>query len=154
LSLECVNRRELEKAEETCKITYNLAIFSLAKLVKHQACHEPVARFFVLPSDLEWVDIHAQLRIKTGNVLYPGQAAIADNAFKINFSIACHVSNPLPLPCVADYKHLVENALCQQQPMVKVKIKATAVTTSNNVSELSLYSRLVLSEVLLSTVVD
>ena len=126
MSSEHVNRRELEEAKVICKITYNLAIFSLAELVKPQARCEPVARFFVLPSDLEWLDIHAQLKIKAGNVLYPGQAATTDNAYEMTFSIARHISNPLPLSCVADYKHLVENALRQQQPTVKVIIKATA----------------------------
>jgi hypothetical protein len=126
LSSERVNRRELKETIETRKITYNLAIFSLAELAKSQARREPAARFFVLPSDLEWPDIHAQLKIKAGDVLYPGQAAIADNAYEMTFCIARHVSNPLPLSCVADYKHLVENALRQQQPTVKVIIKATA----------------------------
>ncbi|KIK06256.1 hypothetical protein K443DRAFT_89994, partial [Laccaria amethystina LaAM-08-1] len=66
------------------------------------------------------------LKIKAGNVLCPGQAVIADNTYEMTFSIAHHVTNPLPLSCVADYQHLVENVLCQQQPMVKVIIKATA----------------------------
>jgi len=125
-SSECANRCELEEAVETRKITYNIAIFSRAELAKPQARHEPAARFLVLPSNLEWLDIHAQLKIKAGDVLHPGQAVIADNAYEMTFCIARHVSNPLPLSCVADYKHLVENALCQQQPMVKVIIKATA----------------------------
>ena len=60
----------VEEAEETRKITYNLAIFSLAELVKPQVRREPVARFFVLPSNFEWLDIHAQLKIKAGDVLY------------------------------------------------------------------------------------
>ena len=125
-SSEHVNRRELEEeAVETSKITYNITIFSRAELAKPQARHEPAARFFVLPSNLEWLDIHAQLKIKAGDVLHPGQAVIADNAYEMTFSIARHVPNPLPLSCVADYQHLVENALCQQQPTVKVIIKAT-----------------------------
>jgi len=125
-SSECANRHELEEAIETRKITYNIAIFSQAELAKPQACCEPAARFLVLPSNLEWLDIHAQLKIKAGDVLHPGQAVIADNAYEMTFCIAHHVSNLLPLSCVADYKHLVENALRQQQPMVKVIIKATA----------------------------
>jgi len=125
-SSERANRRELEEAVETCKITYNIAIFSRAELAKLQAHREPAARFLVLPSNLEWLDIHAQLKIKAGDVLHPGQAVIADNAYEMTFCIARHVSNLLPLSCVGDYKHLVENALCQQQPTVKVIIKATA----------------------------
>ena len=125
-SSERVNRRELEEeAVETRKITYNITIFSRAELAKPQARREPAARFFVLPSNLEWLDIHAQLKIKAGDVLHPGQAVIADNAYEMTFSIARHVPNPLPLSCVADYQHLVENALHQQQPTVKVIIKAT-----------------------------
>jgi hypothetical protein len=125
-SSEHANRRELEEAVETRKITYNIAIFSRAELAKPQARREPAARFLVLPSNLEWLDIHAQLKIKAGDVLHPGQAVIADNAYEMTFCIARHISNPLPLSCVADYKHLVENALRQQQPTVKVIIKATA----------------------------
>jgi len=126
LSSERVNRRELEEAIETCKITYNITIFSRAELAKPQACCEPAAWFFVLPSNLEWLDIYAQLKIKAGDILHPGQAVIADNAYEMTFSIAHHVPNPLPLSCVADYQHLVENVLRQQQPMVKVIIKVTA----------------------------
>jgi hypothetical protein len=70
------------------KITYNLAIFSVAKLAKPQVCREAVARFVVLPSNLEWLDIHAHLKIKAGNVLFPGQAAIDDNAYETTFCIA------------------------------------------------------------------
>jgi hypothetical protein len=125
-SSEHANRRELEEAVETRKITYNIAIFSRAELAKPQARREPAARFLVLPSNLEWLDIHAQLKIKASDVLHPGQAVIADNAYEMTFCIARHISNPLPLSCVADYKHLVENALRQQQPTVKVIIKATA----------------------------
>ena len=125
-SSERVNRREREEeAVETCKITYNIAIFSRAELAKPQARCEPAARFFVLPSNLEWLDIHAQLKIKAGDILHPGQAVIADNTYEMTFSIARHVPNLLPLSCVADYQHLVENALRQQQPTVKVIIKAT-----------------------------
>jgi hypothetical protein len=130
-SSERVNRREPGPEEvqviEPRKITYNLTIFSLAELAKPQARREPAARFFVLPSNLEWPDIHAQLKIKAGDVLYAGQAAIADDAYEMTFCIARHVSNPLPLSCTADYNHLVENALRQQQPTVKVIIKATQV---------------------------
>ena len=125
-SSEHVNRREPEEVVEARKITYNLALFSVAELAKPQARREPVARFLVLPSDLEWLDIHAQLKIKGGDVLFPGQAAIPDDAYEITFCIARHVSNPLPLSCSADYKHLVENALRQQQPTVKIMIKAIA----------------------------
>lgn len=129
LSSEHVKRRELDDSEaevENRKITYNLTIFSLAELAKPQARREPAARFIVLPSNLEWSDIDAQLKIKAGDVLYPGQVAIANNAYEMTFCIARHIPNPLPLSCIADYQHLVENALRQQQPTVKVIIKATA----------------------------
>ena len=121
-----MNRREPEDVAQSRKITYNLTIFSVAELSKPHARREPVARFLVLPSGLEWLDIHAQLKIKAGDVLFPGQAAIHDDAYEITFCIARHVPNPLPLSCVANYNHLVENALRQQQPMVKIIIKAIA----------------------------
>lgn len=129
--VERVNRL-VEENVVTRKITYNLTIFSLAELAKPSAHREPAARFFVLPSNLEWPDIYAQLKIKAGDFLYAGQAAIHDDAYEMSFCIARHVSNPLPLSCVADYEHLVENALRQQQPTVKVIIKAT-VRSRNSV---------------------
>jgi hypothetical protein len=73
LSSERVNRGELEEDVEKRKITYNLAIFSLAELAKPQARREPVACFFVLPSNLEWPNIHAQLKIKAGDVYMLGR---------------------------------------------------------------------------------
>ena len=125
-SSERVNRHEPDEVAVMRKITYNLAIFSVAELAKPQARREPAARFLVLPSDLEWLDIHAHLKIKAGDVLFPGQAAINDDAYEITFCIARHIPNPLPLSCVGDYKHLVKNALHQQQPTVKIMIKAIA----------------------------
>ena len=125
-SSEHVNRHEPDEVAVMHKITYNLAIFSVAELAKPQAHREPAARFLVLPSDLEWLDIHAHLKIKAGDVLFPGQATINDDAYEITFCIARHIPNPLPLSCVGDYKHLVENALRQQQPTVKIMIKVIA----------------------------
>ena len=100
----------------------------MAELAKPQARREPVARFLVLPSDLECLDVHAHLKIKAGDILFPGQVAIDDNAsaYEITFCIARHIPNPLPLSCVGDYKHLVENALRQQQPTVKIIVKVIA----------------------------
>ena len=70
------------------KITYDLAIFSMAELAKPQARCEPAARFVALPSDLDWLDIHAHRKIKAGDVLFSGQAAIDDNAYETTFCIA------------------------------------------------------------------
>ena len=108
------------------KITYNLTIFSVAELTKPQARREPAARFLVLPCNLEWLDFHARLKIKACDVLFPGQAAIGDDAYEIMFCIPHHVPNPLPLSSVANYEHLVENALRQQQPTIKIIIKEIA----------------------------
>ena len=65
------------------KITYNLVIFSIAELAKPQACHEPAARFLVLPCKLEWLDFHARLKIKACDILFHGQVAISEDAYEI-----------------------------------------------------------------------
>ena len=98
----------------------------MAELAKPQAWREPAARFLVLLSNLEWLDFHARLKIKACNVLFPGQVAVGDDAYEIMFCIPCHVPNLLPLSTVADYDHLVENTLRQQQPTVKIIIKEIA----------------------------
>ena len=95
----------------------------MAELAKPQARHEPAAWFLVLLSNLEWLDFHARLKIKACDVLFPGQVAVGDDAYEIMFCIPRHVPNPLPLSTVADYDHLVENALHQQQPTIKIIIK-------------------------------
>ena len=97
--------------------------FSMAELAKPQAQREPAARFLVLLSNLEWLDFYACLKIKACDVLFPGQVAVGDDAYEIMFCIPHHVPNPLPLSTVADYDHLVKNALRQQQPTVKIIIK-------------------------------
>ena len=125
-SAEWVNRHASEEVIMMHKITYNLTIFSVAELAKPQACREPVAWFVVRPSNLEWLNVHAHLKIKASDVLFPDQAAIDNNAYETTFCIARHIPNPLPLSCVGDYKHLVENTLCQQQPTVKIMIKVIA----------------------------
>lgn len=99
----------------------------MAELEEPQARREPTARFLVLPSNLEWLDFHARLKIKACDVLFPGQVAIDDNTYEITFCIPRHVPNPLPLSSVVDYEHLVENALRQQQPTVKIAIKEIAI---------------------------
>jgi len=59
--------------------------------------------------------------------LFPGQVIVGDDAYEITFCIPHHVPNPLPLSAIADYEHLVETALRQQQPTVKIIIKAIAL---------------------------
>jgi hypothetical protein len=98
-------------------------LFSSVELARPQARREPVARFLVLASDLAWPDVQAQLKIKACNVLFPGQATVDDAAFETTFTIPRRVPNPLPLLSVDDYKYLIENALNQQKPAVKIIIK-------------------------------
>ncbi|KIJ94309.1 hypothetical protein K443DRAFT_37325, partial [Laccaria amethystina LaAM-08-1] len=73
------------------------------------------------------------LKIKAADILFPGQVTIHDDVYEITFCIACHIPNPLPLSCIADYNHLVENTLHQKQPMVKVIIKAITHPQKENV---------------------
>jgi hypothetical protein len=106
------------------KITYNLTIFSAAELLKPQTRRQPEARFLILPSNLEWADVHAQLKIKAVDVLFPQQAAVNDQAFEVVFSITRHVPVPVPLSSHDDYQHLVRNAIkLKANPAVKIIIK-------------------------------
>ena len=60
-------------------------------------------------------------------MLFPNQAAVNDEAFEIEFSIARQVPTPLPLLSENDYKHLVRNALkVKANPAVKIMIKEVA----------------------------
>ena len=128
--LEKANRARTPEEEEVVipKITYTMTVFSLTELSKPQARREPKARFVILPSNLEWLDVQAQLKIKAIDVLFPQQAAIDDAAFDIEFSIPRQVPTPLPLLSENDYKYLVQNALkLKANPAVKITIKEVAV---------------------------
>ena len=106
------------------KITYNLTILSLDQAQKASRSHETVARFVVLPSDLEWEDVYTRLKIKICDVLFPGQAEVLDNAFEMLFSIPRHVPAPLPLQTEDDYNHLVKNVLkVRKDPLTKISVK-------------------------------
>lgn len=130
LSSEKANRARTPDEEEEIiipQITYTMTIFSLAELAKPHAHRQPKARFVILASDLEWLDVRAQLKIKAVDVLFPNQAAVDDEAFEIEFSIARQVPTPLPLLSENDYKHLVQNALkVKANPAVKITIKEVA----------------------------
>ena len=83
LSSEKANRaRTPDKEEEVIipQITYTMTIFSLAELAKPHARRQPKVRFVILASDLEWLDVRAQLKIKAVDVLFPNQAAVDDEA--------------------------------------------------------------------------
>jgi hypothetical protein len=75
LPLEKANHTRIPEEQEDevpiPKITYTMTIFPLHELSKPSAHHEPKARFVVLPSDLEWPDVRAHIKIKAIDVLFP-----------------------------------------------------------------------------------
>lgn len=106
------------------KITYNMTILSLDQTRKTGRSRETVARFVVLPSNLEWEDVYARLKIKICDVLFPGQVEVPDNAFEVLFSVPRYVPAPVPLETEDDYKHLLKNVLkVRNDPSTKITVK-------------------------------
>ncbi len=119
--------------EEVPKITYNMTILSLDQSRKASRFRETVARFVVLPSDLEWADVYTRLKIKICDVLFPGQVEVPNNAFEVFFSVPRHVPAPVPLETEDDYKHLVKNVLkVHIDPSTKISVKQLKPVSYDN----------------------
>jgi hypothetical protein len=84
----------------------------------------------MLASDMEWIDVHAMLKIKAVDILFPQQNAVSNDAFEISFSIPRIVKVALPLSSAADYKYLVKTTVSMKTPAVNIIIKQ--VTPSDN----------------------
>lgn len=108
-------------------ITYNLALFSTQELVKPVTRRKPIAGYLVLKNDMSWEDFYAQLKTKICDSLFPGQAVVNDNAYRMMFSVPRHVTNPINLVSAADYAHLLTNASkIKTNPSVKVIVESHA----------------------------
>jgi hypothetical protein len=117
-----IENDEAALEEPTFAITYNLHIFSLEELAKARG-RKPQARFAELSSKLEWKDFSSQVKIKIADVLFPRQAVVDDNAFKLAFSMVRLVPVALPLASQADYEYLIKNARKLNDPKVKITVE-------------------------------
>jgi hypothetical protein len=52
---------------------------------------------------MAWIDAKACFKIIVSNLLFPDQAVVADNAFKLTWAIPRIQTNPVSLKSEADY---------------------------------------------------
>ena len=71
---------------------------------------------------MAWIDAKARFKIVVSDLLFPDQAVIADNAFKLTWAIPCIQTNPVSLKSEADYNQLVKKALQAKNPAARILV--------------------------------
>ena len=99
-------------------ITYNLSIFSTAKMKKPKTKRSSKNKFIQLKSDQEWDTVQAQFLVQIDCVLHPRRIRIED--YDITFIVPRHSPNPVPLSEQKEYEFLLERALKAKDPVVNV----------------------------------
>ena len=89
-------------------ITYILSIISPLEAKKTVSKCIPIGRQLELQLDEPWDTLQAQILIQIDSVLHPSKIQFSD--YNISFTIACTISQPLPLTSVANYSFLVSQA--------------------------------------------
>lgn len=107
---------------EVPKISYTISTFSLEELKKPATRRKPKSCLIDLSSDLEWVDVKAQLKIAICDLLFPQLAVVEDARYDMTWCIPRIVTNPLFLHSVANYQQLVKKALKAKEPNVKILV--------------------------------
>ena len=103
---------------------------SLNELKKPATRRKAKSRLIELSSGLEWMDIHAHLKIAICDLLFPQQAVVEDDRYEMTWSIPRVVPQALSLASAADYDQLVKKALKMKEPGVKILVDEMA---GNNV---------------------
>ena len=106
-------------SEPSKTITYILSIISHSEAKKTVSKCIPVGRCLELQLDEPWDTLQAQILVQINSTLHPSEIQFFD--YNISFTIACTVSQPLPLNSVADYSFLVLQAT-KGKSVVTVKI--------------------------------
>jgi len=108
--------------EEIPKISFTISAFSLKEQKKSQARRKPESSLLELPSNMAWIDAKARFKIVVSDLLFPDQAVIADNAFKLTWAIPRIQTNPVSLKSEADYNQLVKKALQAKNPAARILV--------------------------------
>ena len=108
--------------EEIPKISFTILAFSLKEQKKLQAQCKPESSLLELPSNIAWIDAKARFKIVISDLLFPGQAVITDNAFKLTWAIPCIQTNPISLKSKTDYNQLIKKALQVKNPAAHILV--------------------------------
>jgi hypothetical protein len=76
---------------------------------------------------MSWVDAKARFKIIFSNLLFPDQAVIADNAYKLTWAITRIQTNPVSLKSEIDYNQLVKKALQAKNPAARIFVDEVEV---------------------------
>ena len=71
---------------------------------------------------MAWIDAKARFKIIVSDLLFPDQAVVADNAFKLTWAIARIQTNPVSLKSEADYNQLIKKALQAKNPAAHILV--------------------------------
>ena len=113
-------------ADEIPKISYTISIFSLEELKKSVTRCKPKSHLIEISSDMDWVDVKAQLKIAICDLLFPQQVVVDDDCYDMTWCIPRVVTYTLSLHTEADYQHLMKKALKCKEPGVKILVDEVA----------------------------
>ena len=69
-----------------------------------------------------WIDAKAHFKIIISNLLFPDQAVITDDAYKLTWAIPHIQTNPVSLKSKNDYNQLVKKALQAKNPAARILV--------------------------------
>ena len=104
------------------KISFKISAFSLKEQKKSQARRKPESSLLELPSNMAWIDAKARFKIIISDLLFPDQAVITDNSFKLTWAIPRIQTNPVSLKSEIDYNQLIKKALLVKNPAARILV--------------------------------
>jgi hypothetical protein len=87
-----------------------------------------------------WIDAKARFKIVVSDLLFPDQAVVADNAFKLTWAIPRIQTNPVSLKSEADYNQLIKKALQAKNPAARILVDEVENDLVQNLIRLTIQS--------------
>jgi len=89
---------------------------------------------------MAWIDAKARFKIIVSDLLFPDQAVVADNAFKLTWAIPRIQTNPVSLKSEADYNQLIKKALQAKNPAARILVDEVENDPVRNLTRLTIQS--------------
>ena len=118
--------------KQILKISYTITTFSLEELKKPSMHHKVKSHLIELSSTLEWIYIHGMVKGAICDLLFPEQAVVDNNKYKMTWCIPHVVPQALSLVSTTDYNLLIKKALKMKDPNVKILVDKRAGYTVQN----------------------
>ena len=118
--------------QQILKISYTITTFFLEELKKPSMHQKVKSHLIELSSTLEWIYIHGSVKGAICDLLFPEQAVVDNNKYKMTWCIPHVVPQALSLVSTTDYNLLIKKALKMKDPNVKILVDKRAGNTVQN----------------------